>query len=256
MASCWSRGVGQYVASETHRACWHRLSKTGARLLVFVPGSHSTADSTFNSDRADMEALARAGYVVAIGDISQTLTQGTFGNSTSQSRIASLRTFMQGTSSPLRAAAGKMHMVAGSGGVAAMLNYARANPTNVASMVGLLPLLDLQDLYENRTDATVTQAEINAAYGGNVTASYATHNPSASGNQAALAGIPLKLYYSTNDSYIPVATVTTYKSLLETAGGTCEIESLGAVGHTDTGLAYDDPNVSTDVADFLRAHPA
>lgn len=244
-----SRGVGQYVASEVHRALWARKTAPGAQLVVYVQGSHAVADGAYASERADLEALAEAGFIVALGDVSQTTTQGTFGNETVQTRIGQIRALMQGTNAPLQAAAGKMHLVAGSGGAAGALNYARANPANVASIVGLLPLVDLQDVYENRTDATVTKAEMDAAYQpGGVAASYATHNPSAAGNQAALAGIPMKLYYSTNDPYIPVERITNYQTLVRAAGGTCEVESIGAAGHTDAGVDYD------AVAAFLRAY--
>lgn len=230
-----------YVASETHRACWDRMTHAGSRLLVYVQGSHSTADGAWASETADLTALADAGFVVALCDLSQTTSQGTFGNSTAQTRIGQLRTLMLGGSSPL-AATGPMCMVAGSGGVAAMLNYARANPSNVAAMVGLLPLTDLQDLYENRLPFSgVTQAEVDTAYGGDVTASYATHSPIVNADELS---IPLKLYYSTDDPFIPVSTVTAYQAAY---GGDCEIESLGAVGHADTGLDY------TEVADFLLA---
>lgn len=248
-----SRGVGQYVASETHRVVWPLQARDGRKLLVYVQGSHGTADTTYNAERADIEALAEAGYVVALCDLSQTTTQGTFGNGNAaggtgaQGRIAQLQTFMLGSDAPLTAT-GPMRMVAGSGGVAAMLNYARANPSNVAAMVGIGPLVDLEDLYENRTDGSVTQAEIDTAYGGDVTTSYATHNPSAPGNQAALADIPLKLYYSTDDPYIPAETVTNYQSLY---GANCEIESLGAIGHSDAGVSY-----ANDVAHWLWQHRA
>lgn len=240
--------MGQYVASEVHRACWHRRTLAGAPLLVYVQGSHATADGAYASERADLEALARAGFIVALADVSQTASQGTFGNTTVQTRIGQLRTLMLGSSSPL-VATGPMVMVAGSGGVAGMLNYAGANPSNVAAMVGIVPLVDLQDLYENRLPFSgVTQAEVDTAYGGDVTASYATHDPSATGNAEALS-LPLKLWYSDDDPAIPASTVTDYAARY---GGVCEMESLGAVGHTDSGLTYESLETG-DVADFLLA---
>ena len=245
---CASRGVGLYVASETHRVVWSRATKPGARLLIYVQGSHGTAETTFNAERPDLEALARAGFIVALADVSQTTSQGTFGNTTSQTRIGQLRTFMLGASSPIVPSSGEMFLVGGSGGAAAILNYARANPANVAAIAATTPLVDLQDFYTSRTDATITQAEVNAAYGGDVTASYATHNPSASGNQTALAGVPMKLYYSTDDPYIPVSTVTNYETLVRAVSGTIERQSLGAVGHTDAGVSYE------EVGRWLNAH--
>ena len=251
---CVSRGVGQYVASETHRVLWHRMTKPGAPLLIYCQGSHGIADGTYASEKADLQALTRAGIIVAVCDLSQTTTQGTFGNSTSQTRIGQLRTFVQGATSPIQADAGAFSLFGGSGGAAAALNYARANAANVNSVSGVGPLVDLQDVYENHLPQSgVTQAEVNAAYGGDVTASYATHNPSASGNPAQLSTVPLKFWYSTDDPFIPVSTVTNFRDAVVAGGGSCELTSLGAIGHTDQGLSYEGVDTG-DVADFILAN--
>lgn len=243
---CSSRSSGAYVASETAFVGWGHRSKPGNRGIVYLQGSHGVAGSIQGDP--SLEHLVNSGFVIVNGDMGQTVSQGTFGNSTAQTRTGQLRTFVQGASSPIAAAAGKVHILGASGGATAALNYARANPTLVASIYGVCPVVALQDFYENRTDVALTQAEIRAAYGGDVP-TYATHDPSASGNQTALSGIPLKLAYSTDDPYVPVATVTAYKALIEGAGGTCELVSLGAVGHTPTGLS------AQDIADFFLAHP-
>lgn len=245
--ACLSRGVGQYVASEASVAVWGRTGRTGQRAVLYLQGSHAVADS-FLGD-ATGKVLGDAGFVAICGDLSQTTSQGTFGNTTAQTRTGQLRTYIQGASSPLAAAAGKVHILGASGGVAAGINYARANPSNVASIYAVAPLVNLQDLYENRTDVSVTQAEINTAYGGDVTASYTTHDPSHSGNQAALAGIPIRIAYSTNDPYVPVSVVTAYQTLIQNAGGTCSIVSQGAVGHSAAGMDRQ------DLVQFFANHP-
>lgn len=248
MANCQSSGVGAYVASEWHYAVWGRLPSSVRRGVISLQGSHSLASvlqTATTEDRLRADALAQAGYVVICGDLAQTTSQGTFGNSTAQTRVGQLKTYVQGAF-PYPAASGKVHLVAGSGGATAALNYARANPTLVASMYLIVPLVDLQDFFTSRTDGTVTQAEVNAAYGGSVAASYATHNPSASGNQAALAGVPMKLVYSTNDLYVPAATVTSYAALVNAAGGSAVAVSQGAQGHSGLGV---DP---VDVARFFN----
>lgn len=251
-----SRGVGQYVASEVHRVMAARRTPGSSRLLIYAQGSHGKADGTYAGERADLEALGRSGAIVALCDMAQTTTQGTFGNTTAQTRLGQLRDFVRGASSPARASSEPLWLVGGSGGVATLLNFARANPADVAGVVGLLPLVDLQDLYDNRLPyGDVTRTEVDAAYGGNVAASYATHNPSAAGNVEALAagGVPVKLYYSTDDPYIAPSTVLAFRDRLVGAGGVCELQSLGAVGHTDLGVGYE--GVQTDdVVDFLLAH--
>lgn len=251
---CSSRGFGQYAANQKHGVRWDRMTKADAPLLIYCQGSHGIVDTVSNNEEPDMEALARAGFIVAMGDLTQTQTQGTFGNDAAQAGIGQLRTFMQGSGAPIKAASGKMYMVGGSGGGANAINYARNNPGNVFSMVFFAPLLDLQDLYENRLPASgVTQAEVNAAYGGDVTAFYDTHSP-IEADKTPLINIPIKIYYATDDPFIPVASVTTFRDQIEAVGGICELQSLGAVGHTDVGVIYEDEDIANDVTDFLLAH--
>jgi pimeloyl-ACP methyl ester carboxylesterase len=252
---CTSRGVGQYVASETHDLVWARQAKQGLRLVVTCQGSHSLADSVLTADSWQRtQVLCDAGFVVICGDLSQTASQGTFGNDTAQTRVGQLRTFATGTGVPVPTS-GKMHLIGGSGGCTAAINYARANPQNVASMYLIAPLADVENFYSNWTDATITQAEVNKAYNNGVddggtayTAAMPAHNPSRAGNQAALSGVPMRLAYSTNDPYIPVSTVTNYQSLITAAGGSCSIVSQGAVGHSGTGV---DP---ADVVRFFQTN--
>lgn len=245
-----SRGVGVYVASEAHNFMWDRLAKPGGRVVVSCQGSHSTADSILTAGWERANALSAAGYVLVQGDLAQTTTQGTFGNATSETRVGQLRTFALGSSAPVPAA-GKVHLIGGSGGVAAALNYARANPGNVASIYGMVPLVDIEDVYNNRTDVDITQAEIDAAYTDHAgfLAAMPARNPSRAGNQAALAGIPIRLAYSTNDPYITVASVLGYVAAVNAAGGNATAFSMGAVGHDTPGL---DPY---DCARFFKEHP-
>ena len=232
-----SRGSGEYVASEEHVLSWGSYTAPGTgRLVVGCQGSHGLASHLLSADTWDrVSALNYAGFVNVAGDLSQTTTQGTFGNTTAQTRIGQLRTFGQ-SNARHSAKAGQVHLIGGSGGCTGAINYARANPDNVASMYLIVPLVDLQDLYENRTDVAVTQAEIDTAYGGDVTASYATHDPSAEGNQAALRDIPIRIAYSESDNYIPVSTVLAYAELVNAAGGRCETFSMGPIGHSGTGV--------------------
>jgi predicted esterase len=248
VAPCYSHSVGTYVASETAYVLWgSRAKAAAAQGVVYCQGSHSLG-SALKGDTT-LEYVVESGFVAVCGDLSQTTSQGTFGNDTARTRVGQLKSFVQGASSPLVAASGKVHLLGASGGAAAAINYARANPTLVASMYLVVPLVDLADVHDN--DRGGYAAEIETAYGGGAgyTAAVASHNPSASGNQAALSGVPMKIAYSTNDTLIPSATVTAYRDLVNAAGGTCTITSLGAVGHAATGL---DP---ADVTRFFQEHP-
>lgn len=241
-----SRGVGAYVAGETHRAVWSGEQQPGAGAAVLdAQGSHGVADSiTAADDMTRILPLSRAGFVCIAGDMGQTTSQGTFGNDTAVTRLGQLKTFVQGASSPMQARGGPVRIVAGSGGCTAALNYARANPTSVAALFLICPLVDIEDFYNNWTNggangtatapSGVTQAEIDTAYGGAAAfaAAMPSHNPIRSGNQAVLAGIPIWLAYSTNDPYISVQKVLDYAALVPSA----QAVSQGAVGHTGLGV--------------------
>lgn len=188
----------------------------------------------------------------------QTATQGTFGNDTAVTRVGQLRTYVQGTSSPVQAASGKVHIHGTSGGCTAAINYARANPANVGALYLVAPFTDVLTFYNDATRvaaAGITQAELNKAYNGGVDdggtaflAAMPTHDPSASGNQAALAGIPIRLIYSDDDPVIPPSTVAAYAALLSAAGVSVTTASEGAVGHGSTGV---DP---VDLVSFFIEH--
>lgn len=228
-----SYSFGSYVAAESCYVAWGRLAHASPKPVLYLQGSMSLA-SALKGDTT-ITRLSAAGYVTACGDISQVTDQGTYGNSTAQTRVGQLKTFIQGSTSPFPAAAGPVAVLGASGGVAAGLNFARANPTLVSCVYGVAPLCALQDVYDNRADVDL-KADMDAAYGGSVAASYATHDPSATGNQAALSSIPIRLAYSTDDPYVPVSIVEAYRDLVNAAGGSCTLTSMGAVGHSASGM--------------------
>lgn len=254
MPGCSSWSFGTYVANENAYVVWGRQTPVGARPVVSLQGSHSLAVSLKGDTTA--ERLGDGGYVVVCGDLSQTLTQGTFGNPTSVTRAGQLKTFIQGANSPLIAGAGKVHLIGASGGATAAINYARANPTLVASMYLVVPCVDTENYYTNYTNGGAngtgvvvgpTQAEIHKAFNGGVDdggtaylAAMPASNPARAGNQAALAGIPMTLAYSTTDPFFPVATITSYAAAVNAAGGSATAVSQGAVGHTADGINSDD----------------
>lgn len=255
--ACSSRSVGTYVASEVAVAQWGRSSVAGQRPVIYCQGSHAIADN-YLLDSTGV-ALSDAGFISVCGDLSQTTTQGTFGNDTARTRVGQLKTFIQGATSPLVAASGKVHILGASGGATAAINYARANPTLVASMYLVAPGVDMLAFYNDAARvaaAGITQAELNKAYNAGIDdggtaylAAMPSHDPSASGNQAALAGIPMRLVYSTNDTVVPQASVTAYAALVNAAGGTATTASEGAVGHSAAGIDR------ADLVSFFQRNP-
>lgn len=249
-----SAGVGGYVAGESHILLCDRTTKPGAPGVLICTGSHSTAPSTMINDGLDRAiALAKAGFVVMSGDHGQPFPggYGTYGNDTAITRIGQMRTFLQSSARHISASSGKIHLTGGSGGCAAAINFALRNPAFVASMSLMLPLIDLEDIYNNRTDATVTQAEIDTAYGGHAAylAAVATHSPKRQ-DKTPLANIPIRMFYAdANDPYISLQSVFDFRDEVNGLGGNVSLVNLGGVGHN---AATVDPQ---DAVAFFKAHP-
>lgn len=115
----------------------------------------------------------------------------TWGNSTLLARLdeafAYTQTFPQ-------VKKGKVLLVGQSMGGLAMLNWAKANPSKVAGMVGVIPVTNM-----NSAIADAFRSQINAAYGGSYSdaAHGANHNPQIFAS--ALAGIPGQLWVGRTD---------------------------------------------------------
>lgn len=105
------------------------------------------------------------------------------------------------------------------------LNWAKANPTKVRKIVGVNPVIDIDDIHDNNRNSYA--ADIESAYtnlaGWN--AAKATHSPAE--YPASFIGMTMDLFYSTNDAIVIASTVTDFASA---SGATAH--SLGAVNHS------------------------
>jgi hypothetical protein len=122
--------------------------------------------------------------------------------------------------------------------------YALTNPTKVSAVLACIPAFDPEYVRNNDPNGSLlNKTAIEANYGvGTVPAGKQAYSR---GADFAATGIPLQLWYSTTDTFTPLASTQTFI----TASG-CDAHSLGAVGHTYLG-------VDTQVAAaFLAAHTA
>lgn len=158
-----SLGTGRYVGSEDDVYAASTPAWAGGAIgVVYCHGANGTAKSTRDytaapGELALIEALAAAGFAVVTADLGGPLT---FANDTAITRVGQARTYLQGTRS---AAAGKVLLVGSSMGAALALAYARANPTHVYAVAGVLPLLDLNDFVLNNRSGMA--ASVHTAYG-------------------------------------------------------------------------------------------
>ncbi len=139
------------------------------------------------------------------------------------------------------------HLVAVSMGTPCALNWAVNNLERVRSISCMLPAVDLQDIDTNRAPAYPAVVPPSDAQ------AYGTHSIPSAYNPATyaadLSDIPIKLWYSNNDTICNPATVTAFASASgATAVNIGNQSVVGIVGHAlDTGFTV------ADVGDFLLA---
>lgn len=238
-----SRGVGLYVAAEAHTCVWGRPYKPDAtrRPVVYFTGGAGD-DRNFltaaGSGNHIPPVLSEAGVPLisaAFGGAEQ------WGNDTTITRIGQAWTQVK---SQLVTKTDKFVGIGVSKGYAALDNYARANPNNVAALIGIVPAADVSDIFDNNRSGLA--ANINAAYGGNWAASKATHDPNLNRAGRLALGIPTLLIYGDNDTTVLAPNVVAYAAAIG-----AEARSVGAFGHLDSAPQIDPVE---DILGFLDAY--
>lgn len=242
-ATSASLGLGRVQAGEndvlyTPRGTPHK------RGIVLAHGSGGSAkswtDQSVAGPFAFAQMLAQAGYVVVAADLGGQV----FGNDTHVARIEASRVLL----GSYVAQPSKAILVGFSMGGLGALNYCRANPTSVAAIAAVSPSADLDDI-RNR-NVFGLQSQIDTAWGVTYPAALPTRaNPSSQANATAIAssGAPVRIYYSTGDTAVLPATITTLASRI---GSTCSTYVISATqDHADALLGL---VPAADVLAFLR----
>lgn len=186
-------------------------------------------------------ALARAGIPCVAGDFGGQA----WANDTAMSRVTAAWGLLQ---SKFGVRSDKVCLVGVSMGGATAVRYCQLNPSKVAAMVGLIPLVDLVSFYN--ANVSGTQAQIAGAWG--VTAPAALP-ASADIFRNALSGgsVPQLLGYSSVDQIVQPAWVQAYVSAL--GGWPTTIVTDSTYGHSDQ--AVGGMPIAT-AAQFLAANGA
>lgn len=227
---------GTYRAGEWHVESMPRVRRPGARLVIWCH-EHTASALTWSAAR-DIQcqsAIADAGLPAASADLGGPTT---WGNDASVAAIDQLWTLMQ---TRWGVPSDKVLLLTGSMGTLTAFNYLRANPTKVAAIASILPVVDLAFIHDSNPEANADPAEVEAAYGGLTAyqAAVATHSPAVHKAKSC----PIRLWYSSTD---PIALPATVEQFAKDVGA--ERTSMGAVGHTFNGL------VRGDVAAWLKQY--
>lgn len=230
MAITSTRSVGTYRVSEICVGFFPRLYQPGTRRgIIYCHSVGADGDQGFGSDKS--LALAQAGYPVISCDLGAAAYSGaTWGNDDSITAMDSAFTYLT-TVFGARTDVVGIHGI--SMGATTGLAWARQNLASVFAATFGIPCLDVDDIYQN--DKGGLQAGIATAYG----IAFPTAIPDIEIHSATsfaatdLAGLPLKLWCSSDDT---VASTTAVATAWDGAGADKTVVDLGAVGHATTGM--------------------
>lgn len=216
-----------------------RSVRAGVKRGVVIHGGWGQTAAS-NSDPDDIgRMLLRAG----IPQINTDFVDGKqWGNDTVQSGIGSSWGYLR---TEKGAKADKALLYGASMGGLCALNWARANPTLVAAVALLIPVVDLADMHDSNRGGYA--ASIEAAYTNlaGYTAAVAAHNPAV--HASDFASIPIKAWYSGNDPVALPGPVTSFVS----GAGSASAVNMGNLGHSTVGAPA---STGSDIAAFLAAN--
>lgn len=252
-----SYGAGRYVASEGDVLMLPSAYKRDgtARGIVYCHGAGELAPTPLNAAGNKtyqlrlMQTLVEAGFPLVSCDLGvwaagNTTDSNNWGSTQAQTRIGQAKTWLQSASGG-GAKSGTVLLLGISMGNAAMVNYAKNAAAAVGAMVGILPVADIDDIYQNNRNSY--RAAIGSAWGVTFPAALPANSNPATSNSGAV-GIPYRTYYASDDTIALPAPAT---ALTTAIGGTAT--NLGALGHTDAAIGAVSPY---EVADFFRLYAA
>jgi pimeloyl-ACP methyl ester carboxylesterase len=202
----------QTTVTAASRVTFDPVFPTTKRPIITCHGHGGTAFGYVDpSFRAGPEMWANKGMKVHCDNYGNT-----WGNNAAQAILTTLYNTL-GVS--------KVLLSGGSMGGLLALNWARANPTKVAGIELVIPLVNPEDLRANNLGGY--QADFEAAYGGNPAwqALRPTHCPVEFAAQ--ISHIPIYLFFSDNDPICRPATIEAFRA----AHGNTKTKSLGSLGH-------------------------
>lgn len=220
-------------ARVTFAGRYHRSGRLG---VLFGTERGATPANMLTEPNSTLARKLAQNYGVAM--TSSAPTGLSYGNDAAIAAFSSMRT--QQLHTELGCRTDKVAVVGRSMGGCQALNWARQNKALITSISLVCPLVNLVDGHDR-----VFEAEIDAAYGShaNYLAALSTHNPMA--YAAELAGVPIRIWYASNDTSILPADVLAFAS---SVGSSCSVVNMGAVGHTVTAAPVD------DVASWISEH--
>lgn len=227
MGSTRSLGLGRYHTDERDLVITSTTYGGGGPVVIVAHGFG--ADATFYAEPEryhDLDVLAQLGCVVVVCDLGGS---NTWANDDFLARLADALTYAETEFDADRTRTG---LIGDSMGGMGVLNYHWRNPEDIKATIVRLPIVCADRVHDR--DAGLGAA-MDGAYDDDWDGNKAERDPLANAAEISPFRDNVRLYYSTNDPYIPLADVTDFM----TAAGMVptQARSLGAVEH-DPGLVY------------------
>lgn len=240
-------GVGTFTAGEKWRALTPTRQPATARRAVLYCHQNGGLASSLTAGAPYYEFVPdRLGAHLVAGDFGGS---STWGNDASITALDSMVDGLLAQGKGLGCATDKVCLYGGSMGTLTALNYLVAHPTKVAAVVCVLPAVALDAVHDASPERfTNAAAVLEAAYTNlaGFNAALPTHDPSARTAAVAATGVPIGLWYSSNDALVLPAEV---ESFAAGVGATATLHSMGPVGHT---FLYD--ALAEELAAYLAAY--
>jgi hypothetical protein len=175
----------------------------------------------------------------------------TWGNLTARDRMTKMYNYIQ-TKSYVKK--GKVFLMFGSMGGIVSMNWAAANPTKVAGIMGVIPVINPDDIQQyNRWNYG---PEIHAAYGGTYVESVqgSTSNPHTMSAMGKFEGIPMMFFYGLTDDLCLPSECEEFAANCNALGGSVNLIPIND-GHTFTTYAtVAQPSNLGLISDFLKTY--
>jgi dipeptidyl aminopeptidase/acylaminoacyl peptidase len=175
----------------------------------------------------------------------------TWGNLTARDRMTKTYNYLQ---TRPNVKPGKVFLMFGSMGGLISLNWAAANPTKVAGIIGVIPVINPNDIQAN--NRWNYGPEIHAAYGGTYVESVqgSTSNPRTMANTTKYSGIPMLFFYGLTDDLCLPGETEAFATAANSNGANVTLVGIND-GHTFT--TYDTVATPTNrqlILNFLATY--
>jgi alpha-beta hydrolase superfamily lysophospholipase len=216
---------------DAYDSIWQpRVPVAGKAPVIYMHGANPSVGIAYEANRSTqmgvrevLMAVAGEGHTVVCMS-----APDTWGNATLVKRA---RAGIQYVRDNFKALGPAVLIGASHGGLCA-LRYYMENGHDVAGIIGMIGVVDMDDVRDNDLGGMGLRADIDAAWGVTYPAALpAGANPA--DNPSRFTGVPIQWHYASDDAIARATPITTFASAV---GGNMTTYNLGALGHTDAAI--------------------